>query len=272
MTRPIILAGIAACGIGLTSPLAMAADDNPQVGISAGLESFGWDEFIQGAQVVKEEGVRVSVAVFLDNLARLNAGMLYAVRASGYAGNVDYDGYTWAGTSLTGDDYYTGADIEGLLGYRFTNIGGTYSVDALVSLGAEAWDRDMQDGHDSAGNPVNGYLEEYTIGYAKLGFGVGEQRDRWRGYGQIGVKYPFYTNEKVDEFGVELEPDGQPSPYLSVQFDYMVGGRRTWGATFYYETYRFSQSPAEYSPVLADYVLQPDSEMDVIGLHVSRYF
>jgi len=269
-----VLSLVALLCVGTGVPRAAAAQgqlpDGMHVSIFAGVQSFRWQEFLDGARVVKETGPMLSLGASVDNLGRAGKGLLFSVEGAIYGGTVDYDGQTQDGVDAQTDAEYSGAYLDGLLGYRVFSIEKRYDIDVLGGLGLDSWDRDIAGGTDALGRQVRGIAEDYQVVSGRVGLGLQSRWARWTGYLQLGLKRPLRTQEEITRLGVTLEPKSAPSVFGSLSLDRLSSGRRTFGLVLYYESYRFDESPPEPgslggSPVL---VFQPESKMDVVGLRL----
>lgn len=253
-----------------SSPLAAAepADSGPRFGIQLGVEELNWteeDPNQASRQLLEENGPRLAANLSLDNFTRPAEGVVYALEVRGYYGEVDYDGETQAGVPLRTEVLYTGGLAEGRIGYRFPVIWGGYGLDILAGLGGEYWTRDIQDATDANGTQVAGYEEEYTVSYAKAGLALAELSGRrWYGRLEVGARYPLTIDERIEAFNADLSPGSNISAYAAYEVSKRTDGGNWAGLTIYYESYRFSESPVENTA--GGPILQPESDMDVVGL------
>lgn len=270
----VLLIGVA------TIPLAQADDTNPgpTYSVNVGIESFRWEEFSGGQRLLRETGPRLTVGIMLDQLMYGDRTRPYAMEVRGYVGFIDYDGQTQAGVPAKTDVNYFGVSGEITGGVR---LAGNSGADLLAGLGADTWTRDLQDGIADDGSVALGYQEDYFILYGKLGPGFRFRNGTLRSYLQFGIKYPFYTYEKVYlstlgyDSDVELEPGRKISGYASWRMSQeREGGGRHLGVSIYYDSFRFDASGSKlvtgggalYS------VHQPESRMDVLGARLEYYF
>ena len=94
---------------------------------------------------------------------------------------------------------------------------------------------------------------------------------------KIGLRKPFTTRERVERFNVTLAPEGKTSGIISYKFDfnaYKNPGSPLSSVMFYYEGFRFDDSPSKVSvlngaPVQ---VKQPRSNMDIVGVTLGHTF
>ena len=271
-TRSARLALVLSSALGCSAVQA-APDAAPvRTGIHLGLESFTWKERdANDDQLLKETGPRLSAAITVDNLMRRGEGGLFALELRGYYGEVDYEGETQGGVAIQSETEYAGAALEGRIGYRFPLDWSPLAIDPMAGLGAELWDRDIKDAgyYDTQQNEwktSSGYKETYQIIYAKAGLGLAETKNTtWMGRLEVGAKYPLFTNEEVSILSEDLNPGRKHSLYAQYEA-FRQGKKSEIGLTLYYESYRFGKSP-QVEPGF----LQPESDMDVIGLRFGYY-
>jgi hypothetical protein len=254
-----------------TAPLGASAeppDSATRIGLHLGVEQFEWSELDPdqpGRQLLEESGPRLTASVTLDNFLRTSEGVVYALEARGYYGEVDYDGETNAGVPVRTEVEYGGVLAEGRAGYRFPLVWAGYGLDLLGGLGAERWSRDIQDAFDANGNPVVGYEEVYTVTFAKAGLALTDMTfEEWFGRLEAGVRYPLSVDERIDALNADLSPGADPSWYAAYEISKRTVGGTRMGLTLYYDSYRLTQSPTASSAI--GLVRQPESDMDVIGV------
>jgi hypothetical protein len=244
--------------------------------LSIGIERFVWEEFIGGQRLLEEDGPRFAVGLRTDTFNRPSPGPMYALEGRFYFGEVDYDGQTQSaisafdGLPLQADTLYVGALGEALFGQRF---GGRQAIDLLAGVGVNNWVREIQASQTMSGNTVvvtGDAVEQYFILYTKLGVGFYRRGPGGYGHLQVGAKYPFYTYEYVDDIDITLEPGKEWSAYAQLR----IASDARFDVTVYYDSFRFSQSPAErFTRNGVAYIgFQPESHMDVAGLTVGFYF
>lgn len=255
------------------------AESKAKPRMDVGIERFAWEEFAPtGDRLLKEDGVRFTIGLKADTFDRGSGGPLYSLLGRAYFGEVGYDGQTqdpvpgspYDGLPLQADTVYIGALGEGLVGQRFGNGQG---VDLLAGVGVNNWVRHIQTSQTTLGNTVvrtDDAVEQYFIFYAKFGVGFYRRGHNRYGYFQVGAKYPFYTYEYVDDVDLSLAPGQEWSGYA----EFRVSGAARFDVTLYYDSFRFSRSPAKpaYYNGLPVLVSQPESRMDVIGLSVGAFF
>ncbi len=240
---------------------------------------FTWNEFVNGARLVKEEGLLVGVGgtVNLDLYARR---LMLKIRGEVFGGDVDYDGSTQTDTQnpaisqrpVKTDVIYFGTKVESDAGWRFTFPAA--SVEPFAGLGYRWWLRGIEDSTsvDTNGNPfpVGGYVEYWQSIYARAGV-----RFSWRAgngltmFAEGGGKYPFYNQNRADypgTNGVTVKPRGDWSAFGEIGLTY-----RRFRPTIFYEGFRYSQSATvPISPTQG--LLQPRSESDLVGVSFGWLF
>ena len=251
---------------------AASRDAGPRLGLHLGLEHFRWEERDDSGKLLDETGPRARAAITLDNFLRPGEGAVYRLEVQGYYGRVDYDGQTQTGTPLKTDVDYAGGLAEGRIGYRFEIIRGTYGLDLLGGVGFETWERDIREGLLPDGTTVQGYREEYRIGYARFGLGLADLAGPdWFGRLELGARYPLKVEEEIsDPINADLNPAREVSLYVSYEVARTPESGPSIGVTFYYDSFRLKESPVGSSDIGP--VLQPDSDMDVVGIRLGVFF
>ena len=269
---------LAICIGSVPAAYADEASPRPALTVNVGVESFRWTEYDAGQRLLRESGPRLTVGLALDHLLHGDLAKPYAVEIRGYLGFIDYDGQTQAGISAKTDVNYFGVSGEVMGGVR---LAGSRRVDLLGGLGMDTWTRDIQDGVAADGSPALGYQEDYFILYGKLGPGFLFKNGATRSYLQFGIKYPFFTYERVylSTIGFDSDVDLKPGKKISGFAKWRIssgqeGDKSRFGAGIYYDSFRFSASGSKtvtggsalYS------VHQPESRMDVLGARLEYYF
>lgn len=258
---------------------AVHADQSPAVSIAGGVEQFRWREFdTDKRELLEESGQRFSVMLAYDNLRRLNSGPVYSLGGKFYLGAVDYDGETQlTSIPVQSTTTYFGAQVDALGGYRFAHR--LHGLDLLAGGGLDFWLRSIDDTYVQGLGQVSGADEDYYVFNAKLALGYFHEMGGARHYLQAGVKYPFYVYEYAYQAGaddVTLHPKGRASLFARYQWEFGSAARTRWGATLYYDSYRFSQSDVKIDTIngmpTGYIVWQPESHQEVYGLQVGLYF
>lgn len=264
--------------IGLSAAQAAEAGNGAVPSVNLGVEYFLWSEEISSQRVLRETGPRLTFGIAVDNLMDRNLVSTFAAEIRGYTGDIDYDGRTQSGIPVESDVDYSGISGEFMLANRMAHGSNT---SAQLALGFDAWSREIKDTTLADGSPVYGYQEDYLIVYAKLGPGFYLGNGASRSLLQLGIKYPLYTNEKVNlstvgfDSDVELEPGKRVSLYAKWRKVWSgESGRSRFGASIYYDSFVFGAS--DWKPITAGgtpyLVSQPDSRMYVLGGRLEFYF
>ena len=246
--------------------------------ITIGAELFRWQEFDSaGNRLLTEQGPRARFKVSHHNEARLTGGFIYNGSVSLYGGNyledVKYDGQSQPGGHFSAADVdYSGGSFELLGGFRFKEQFWGRSLDLLAGAGLDSWRRDIGSGINSQGASVRGLVEDYKIVFTRFSIGMENRRTYWRSLWRVGVKYPIFTKETLDDPSVELEPGKELSTFFMYRFRFAENGNVNEGMyiDLVYDSYRFSKSPTVTSGNFL--VHQPESSMDLIGLSASWVF
>lgn len=261
-----IAGGCLGLSLGTAAP---ALADTSRYAVGAGVERFLWREYDSGgAKLLEEEGPRFFIG--LDAERTMPSDWTYGFRGRLYSGEVDYDGQLQDGTPAETDTDYEGVKIALDFAHPLAAAGGASLVSFRFGVGVDWWDRTIEDTATA-----NGYTERYRIPY--LDFGLTYRWDEPLGfYAEGGIRHPFSTKESIDDYGnyddIELEPDGDLSPYLGVGYRFPA----RWDVELYYESYRFGASDKERLTIggvpTNTVVFQPESEQDTVGLNVRYWF
>lgn len=261
---------IAALLLALSSGAVLAYGTNsPLVEIYGQAASFNWKEFDGGDELLDESGPLFGVGV------RLHPDPLrvsLALRAEGYAGDVDYDGETFGGEPVEDTTEYVGARGEvALAAPVWIASARDVSLQFLAGIGGEQWQRDL--GTD---DPETEYTEEWYTIDARIGAALCFLKDGLQqGRIQVSAVLPFAAENHVDvetgtgTEGLDLEPEGQPG--LCVEGSWRWG---RWIATLFYAYQKYDKSDEERVEIEAGPVVlpidffQPESERQLLGLNV----
>jgi hypothetical protein len=255
------------------------ADQGSAISMLTGVEQYRWREFdTDKRQLLEESGQRYSVAANYDNLRRLNSGGLYSVGGKFYLGSVDYDGETQlTSIPVQSTTTYVGIQVDAVGGYRFASH--MQGLDLFAGGGLDFWTRSIDDSYAPGLGPVYGGDEDYYTVFSKIGMGYFHQMGKVSQYLQAGVKYPVYVYEyayQTNADNLTLHPKGRASFFARYRWEFGNTGRVHWGATLYFDSYRFSQSNLVLDTangVPTGYVVwQPESHQDVYGLQIGLYF
>lgn len=229
--------------------------------IGGGVERYHWIEYPESSGgTPKELGPRE--AIFVNWTQEGKQGWLFAWRAKIYAGTVNYDTFYLAAPygAVSTKTGYVGAASEGQMFYR------TGGLDFLGGIGLDSWSRDI-------GNNGN-QIEDYSILYVRAGLGLVKSRADTGFHGQLGIKYPVYTNEDahLKSMGYTTNPALSPKGAVSgyAEFGYRINPR--FDLLAYYDSWRFGRSEnvmvrkSGYLPGWYSLIYQPKSNMDALGL------
>lgn len=241
-----------------------------RLAFEVGTENFRWQEFDDsGLRLLTEQGPRLLLHAAVDNRYRSKPGVLYSAQIGGFGGDVDYDGQDSNGVFVGTRTGYRGWNAELTGGYRSLPRDGDYGVDLIGSVGVDFWEREIEGNINANGQPVSGFIEEYTVGYGRVGVGLARWHTGGMSYLQLGFKRPFSIDEDVEinNQDVTLAPGEEWSGFVSyrISFDDARGGGSNY-VTFYYDTYRLGKSPVKSAG--AGTVWQPKSDLDRFGVKV----
>ena len=254
-------------GLALTSAHAFASE----VTISSGVERFNLEEFDEdGSSLLTESGQRLLIEMQFHNFNEHSEGVLYSFSLKGYTGSVGYDGATWGGTPVIAETNYSGVGAEMLGGFRTELSKGLPSLNMLGGFGWESWSRDLRS------TPVGqGYIEDYNMTYTKLGLGLwGRITPTTNAYLTISAKYPLGVDERIDEFDVDLKPQGEVSAFAELGVSHRLKGGSRFGVSLFAMEYKFKESPVANATIngLDTQVLQPKTTLKQAGLKASYSF
>ncbi len=227
-------------------------------------EHFNWEETgMAGDKLLEEDGYLYHLGLqyesFFPEIA-LHLGFT----AEYFVNTVDYDGATMGGTPLQSETEYDGWDFELQVGYNFAGYSqkeekrGLSTAEIFTTIERKTWDRDIKSSLDVNGNPVSGYEEAWAMTYfsagGELGISMGQNFAlMFRG----GAKYPITTENKIDRFGVTLEPGKRVTPFAEAGIE-----MKHLTVTAYYEPMDFSRSS------VVNGFFQPESRAEIFGIKV----
>lgn len=252
MTR-LVFAALAALLIVFTE------DVRAQLTITAGIESFHWEEATD--PVVEEDGFLFALG--LAYTQKRDEGAVWAYRGRFWTGEVDYNGSTlFTNQPLTGTTAYVGLENEAQFRWRKPLRDGRYGRDLVLGLGVDRWRRELS---------AQQY-EDYTVIYTRAGIEVHSASPRsWQF--ALGAKYPLqvYENAHLTNIGFDRNPELNPGGKISAYAELGYRFDRTWQLTGYLESYRFSRSNEEQITEIANgygpqTVYQPASDMTIVGI------
>jgi hypothetical protein len=185
-----------------------------EVKVSGESQVFQWLEYGEGGdELLEEYGLRHGIVGSME-LLTWPIGVRVDLRAG--TGTVEYDGHTWGGDPFeTEVDYtYGGLGVYAMGRIPFGRASGS-GVRIVTGVDFDAWTRDPQPNGD-----VIVYMERWASLAGRFGVGVdvglgGPARI----VGEVGAKLPISTANEVEDWGSLVEPEGTPTPYLSVHLE-----------------------------------------------------
>jgi hypothetical protein len=233
--------------------------------LHAGIEDFRWREFDGGDELLEESGARYSLGIGFESAISPDSLTVFSGEGKIYFGTVDYDGQACA--ILTGvcvpsesETNYDGIMAEARIARRYPKEGGG-AVEVFGAAGIDSWTREIESTAIASGGS-----EDWTVFYGRAGVGWRTGSYALRG----GVKLPFIVDESTD-FGVDLEPEGTASLFLSFSATVHDSPQQSWAISLFYDSYRFDES--DHVLVWTNFglleVWQPESRQDVLGLQVT---
>ena len=242
----------------------------PDITLLLGAENFRWQEMDgNGNRLLTEQGPRYLAGAAVGNVVSRATGVLYEARIQGFTGDVDYDGQDSNGIFTSSDTNYRGWQAEIMGGYRISSPRSALSMDLHAVAGVEDWRRDIDGSINARGNPVGGFVEEYTAYYGRVGAGLLWPHRVATSYLQVGGRRPFRVEEDVDAFNITLAPKEQWSAYAAYELRFPAG-RGTALMRLRYDSYRFNRSNSKN--IGGSTVWQPESDMDIWGLSLGYVF
>ncbi len=175
----------------------------PKHGFELGLETFYFDYEEDG--LMEEDGFMYgligSYTYHGDNKLMINTSLEFGL------GELDYDGQTWEGTPLKGDNDDWIVEWRGLVGYDYV-LRGNEVVTSFVGIGYRYWNDDM----DFTG----GYEREIAYWYSPIGVKTDSSlSDNWT-WG-ISVEYDLFWSGKVKSHLSDIDP-GLNDPEVDQDF------------------------------------------------------
>lgn len=241
----------------------LSSNSYAEMQLGVGVESFYWDEQINGRHLLDETGPRWAIYLKSSQL-QPNAGGFSVYQAKAVLGRADYDGALQDGTPIQSTTDYAGLTQQ--LDYHYRIPFANTRFDIIPSLGWDMWRRAIK-------NPLGGsQFEDYSILYLSLGGELGRLNNGW--YAGTAVKYPIYTNEDahLNSYGYSTNPNLTPgkAASLTAVLGYRVPNSR-FDISLYMDGYRFPISP--YVEVDNGVKFrQPESMMRLMGLKVMFTF
>lgn len=237
-----------------------AAAASAQISVFFTPEYFVWQEFVDGDKILEETGPRYVLGASYKTQSD-ERGFLFGAELKGYYGEMHYDGATQSGIPVTTTTQYYGGLGEVRAFYRAV-AGKRYSFDVVGGLGVEGWRRAIWG--------EGGYIEEWLIGYGKLGVELDPKERGW--LGNIGIKYPFYTDEvaRLREVGFVDDVELHPGKQVSLYFEGGYRFTKSFSALAVFDSWWFDESDVERVGLAGFF--QPESRNYVAGLKLQWTF
>lgn len=264
-------------GVLLVQGKAEAAQEKPKFevkfGTSYSLVHFNWEEFTN-KKLVDEEGL-LHKGDF--NLEIKHGRFLISPKVSIYTGTVDYKGHTWGGDKFSTDTSYSGLDISLKGGYDICLK--QLTVTPYVGIGYEKWRRNLESNYASIGGVttlVSGYTEKWYSIYGTIGVAPRYKLNTsYYIFGNAYLKRPFNVKNEVPLFDVTVKPGKSWNNYgaeIGIGVKNLIKKNLEGTLSLYYEKDKFKKSNIKYSAVLDDYVYQPKSERELLGVKLGIKF
>ncbi len=223
-------------------------------------EQLAWEEFSEGARILKEDGLRYGIGV--NGIAEDFDIWQLGFRAEGTLGSVDYEGHTFGGEPKSSNTDYFGLRTE-IYASFLARDGTGLNAHPILGIGGRYWIRRISKG--SANN--GGYDEGWLTIYGQLGVEL-----EWIATGNLHLyarmlrRPAIYNNT---QYSLELEDEKTFSlkPGRDTTWDLEVGiAYRDIQLSAFYETLSFKRSPSRIVPPIEAY--QPESEGTLLGLQL----
>lgn len=190
-----------------------------------------------------------------------------------FGGDIAYYGQTWGGIPVNSSVTYSARSFEFRGGLIFSR-GINYIAPIYGAIGIEMWNRALDNSVISNPNQPEklmlaiGYTEKWKSVYGKLGIAPVKNVCNYYIYGDAYIKKPYKVSNRVDLFGVEVNPRGELSFGIEVGFGSRNHLKRGVNGEIgvFYEHNKFGQSPV----VMGLY--QPESISDLMGIKVGVKF
>lgn len=273
--RKLLVVGL--FGVLLVQSKAALAQESPKSEVkfstSYSLTYFNWEEFID-EKVVDEEGF-LHKADF--NLEIKHNRFLISPKVSIYTGAVNYKGHTWEGDKFSTDTSYSGFDASLKGGYNICLR--QLTITPYIGIGYEKWRRNLESNYasiDEVTTLIPGYTEKWRSIYGTIGIAPKyELNTNYYIFGNVYLKRPFSVRNEAPLFAVTVKPGKSWNNYgaeLGVGIKHLVKKGLEGTISVYYEKDRFKRSNAVYSNVLDDFVYQPKSKRELLGLKLGFKF
>lgn len=230
-------------------------------------EYFEWQEFVHNDRLLKETGPRFGIGLNYD-VKLYNQHLTLKPRIAIIGGQVGYDGSTQSNVPLKSDTNYYDGKAEFDLGWRYGLLN-KYSIEPFVGSGLRGWCRDI---HDATASDritrATGYSEEWYSVYFRTGLrGDLVLAEKTSLFVEAGGKFPVYNRNKAHFDESNLGPDVTFNPGKQLSWFTEAGVQyKSFRASIYYDSMRFSKSDTEYSGGTVYY--QPKTEAGMYGIRL----
>lgn len=250
--------------------MAAGAAHSAEIDVHGTVASFVWKEFIDSERLLKESGVLTGVGVsFRDEYPDR---LILDGSADIFGGRVGYAGGTQTGVPTTSTVDYFGLNLKGDVGRSFPTAQ-TISLEPFAGLGFRTWLRHIHNGITPAGQPVQGYTEQWMTLYARLGarsdFDISQGK---RVFAAAGVKLPLYNENTAYLSREGIGPDVTMHPGWDWSVFAEAGLKMDLvKVAVFYDGLRFARSP-DVAVRQGLFFYQPRSTADIYGVSVGVLF
>ncbi|HEY5996083.1 MAG TPA: autotransporter outer membrane beta-barrel domain-containing protein [Candidatus Deferrimicrobiaceae bacterium] len=198
------------------------------------LEYFNWREYDKDTRRSEDQGPRISIGA---SRAYNQDDITFTPRVTAMAGYTEYDGVLGNPYNASISTYSKtfGFGIGGDVGAIYRLQGGA-QIEPFAGLGWDWWRRDTA----SWGGPRETWDSIYARGGARASADLKAGQSTFRGYGELGLKYPLSTQNSV-KYANAGKADLKPESALSAFAEAGVTLDR-WNLGLAYDGWRFRSS------------------------------
>jgi len=258
--------GVICCSLIAGNALASTTDLQKLIGVDFFMKYkpyyYQWDE--KGVDVEEEGWVHG---------AEIGANVKYhdfvlTKKFTILGGEVDYDGATWGGDSISSNTEYDGWSLELDVGKSF-KVSKCFEITPYVMLGYEYWKRHLENTLFSLG-----YAEKWKVWYTGVGVRPVYNIGSYYLFGDVYVRYNFDVRNEVELLDVTVKPDEAWSYGVEAGIGVKNVAKKGLKVEFsaFYAHDNFDASSWKYSSVIDDYVRQPESDRDILGFKLGVKF
>ncbi len=237
-----------------------------------GAEWFSWKST---DPVATETGPRITLSLSADNFQRYERGAVFGLGGTLYGGRMQMEGNPETDDAVTTASDYMGLRLEGLFGY------GGNRTNIFAAVGADAWQRSVQEGITASGEIFPGFDEKHLIVYGKLG-GTIREYDYYTDLGfplpfeiSAGFKFPLFVSamQGEDEGRAEasLPVGGTNSVFVQLSKRFWI----KYAISIYSEFYQIDDLSESFNDSVigdAEAVKRLQKDISILGLQLSRRF